>query len=351
MPGQQFWLSLLKSCEAVHASLDLKTTQKNIVENAHDLFEAKAAAIMLFDMADGALKISASHGLSQEYLDKGPISPDRSLQETILGSAVVATDVATDSKVQYRKAAASEGILSIVGLPLSLGSIMAGSLRLYYDKPMEFSREELEAMQSFANPSGQARRKSFYFESIKETTEIHRMPALYSFEKTMDRLLKAAAKSAHAKGCALWLINREKSALDLIKSVGLSEKYIAKGSISLEKSLGEVKTQAPVCVTCVLDDERVQYPEHAAEENIESIIGLPVFAGDTVVGALRFYYLFEFIPDEGDYAWMSAMAAHVGSALTKNQLMIKLKADSDDYQDMLEDIHAKHYRTDLALKD
>jgi len=344
MTSHEFWMSFALACREIHAGLDLERTEKAIVKCAAELFGAMGAAVMLFDPGDGSLKISAAHGLSDEYLAKGPISPDRSLQDTVLRSAVVVTDVSTDSKVQYREAAAKEGIHSIVGLPLTGGGMLTGSLRLYFDRKTDFSPQRMEAMGAMAEQASLALNIRLFFASLKKSLEIHTMPSLYSFDQTILKLVEAAARSVGAKGCALWLVDRDAGALKLAQGFGLSKSYLDKGPVSLERSLGEVDKGEPVVISCIAEDDRVQYPEQAERENIRALVGFPVMAGGRASGALRFYFHFEFQPDDDDLALMAIMVAHVGSALEKNQLMIKLKADSDRYHDLLEDMEGGFYR-------
>ncbi|MBW2085243.1 MAG: GAF domain-containing protein, partial [Deltaproteobacteria bacterium] len=81
---------------------------------------------------------------------------------------------------------------------------------------------------------------------------------------------------------------------------------------------------------------RIQYPDQAAEENIEAMCGFPVRIANRIVGALRFYFQFEFEPDEDDQTYMALLAAQVGVALEKDQLVIQLKNESERRQGSIE---------------
>ncbi len=345
MSTQDYSRRLLESLTKIHGSLDLGPTQLAVVQSAAGLFGAKGASLMLFDPGDESLKVSATHGLSAAYLAKGAISPHKSLGETLQRAPVVVRDVGQDPNVQYRQAAADEGIKSIVGIPLQAGSVLVGSLRLYFDHSMDFGTEEMECLQALAKQVGLALKKAFYFASMKASVaELHRMPELDSSKEAMQAICRTAATHGHAKGCSLLLINPARQELQTVISFGLSSSYLAKGPLALEKSLGEVADGKPVIISQAANDPRVQYKDKAAQENIKSIIGLPVWVGKEIAGALRLYYSFEFYPDADDLIWMEHLAHHAGMALEKNELLIQLKDRHDWFKNLLSEMDAQPYR-------
>ena len=178
MPTADFFNRYLDALADIHASFSLETTEAAVVRNAALLFGARGASIMLFNPGEENLVISATFGLSEAYRGKGAVSPSRSLGETIQRAPVVVRDVATDPKIQYREATLQEGIASVVGLPLTAGSALVGSLRLYFAQPRDFSLEEMEQLQALALQAGLALKKAFYFASMKAAvSEIQGMPA------------------------------------------------------------------------------------------------------------------------------------------------------------------------------
>jgi len=91
------------------------------------------------------------------------------------------------------------------------------------------------------------------------------------------------------------------------------------------------------------EDERIQYPEQAAEENIEAVCGFPVMVAKRIVGALRFYFQFEFEPDEDDQTYMALLADQIGIALEKDQIVINLQS--------VNNVRQKTYDLEALLKD
>jgi GAF domain-containing protein len=208
MTDQDFFHRFLYALADIHGSLNLESTKDAVVRNAALLFGARGASLMLFDPGEESLKASASFGLSEAYRAKGSVSPRASLGETIKGAPVVVRDIAQDPNVQYRQAAIQEGIKAIVGMPLSPGGMLVGTLRLYFGEIKDFTSQEMEYLKALALQAGLALKKSFYFAAMEAATvEIHRVPSLDAIKDALKALVKTAAEYGHARGCALLLKN------------------------------------------------------------------------------------------------------------------------------------------------
>ncbi len=343
MALQNFSHRFIQGLSEIHRSLDLQETKEAVVRVAAQAFGAKGASLLLFDRTHDAMRVSEAYGLSDSYKLKGDVNPKKSLGETLHGNVVVIRDVTTDPNLQYPQEALKEGIKSIVGIPVAVGNILAGTLRLYFDSIRDITWEEMEYLKALAVHVGLSLRKSFYFDSIKNsTTNIHLVPP-FKLSESMMNLVKTATLSGNSKGCSLFLIKQSEGMLERVASFGLSESYLAKGTLYAAQSIGEVTTGMPVVISKVATDDRVQYREQALQENIKAIIGFPVTVGSKIVGALRWYYDFEFEPDKDHLTWKEYLAINVGLAIEKNQLLIQLKTRQDWYADILFEMDAKPY--------
>lgn len=343
MAIENFSHKFIQGLSEIHRSLDLQETKETVVRVASQIFGAKGSSLLLFDRTHDTLKVSETYGLSQAYRSKGDVNPKQSIGETLHGNVVVIRDVSADPNLQYPQDAVKEGIKSIVGIPVAVGNILVGTLRLYYDSMRDTTWEEMEYLKMMAVHVGLSLRKSFYFDAIKNsTTNIHLMPP-FKISESMLNLVKTATLSGNSKGCSLFLIKQSEGVLERVASFGLSENYISKGNLYAEKSIGEVTTGQPVVISKLATDERVQYREEALKENIRAIIGYPVKVGSKIVGALRWYYDFEFEPDKDHLTWKEYLAINVGLAIEKNQLLIQLKTRQDWYADILFEMDAKPY--------
>ena len=64
----------------------------------------------------------ASFGLSQRFLQKGPVDAERSVAEALEDTIVMIADCRTDPRVRYPAAHSEEGIVSMLTVPLRHGA-------------------------------------------------------------------------------------------------------------------------------------------------------------------------------------------------------------------------------------
>jgi len=92
-----------------------------------------------------------------------------------------------------------------------------------------------------------------------------------------------------AKGCSIFIVDRETHELGLVASSGLSHEYLNKGPIHFMQTIKEAKDAVPIAIYDVMDDPRIEYPEEAKKEGIASLLGVPIISHDKIIGALRLY--------------------------------------------------------------
>jgi len=126
-------------------------------------------------------------------------------------------------------------------------------------------------------------------------------------------LVRAAARALGVRGCSLMLLDAQRKRLFHTASHGLSERYLRKGFLEVEKSLTEVMDEKPVTILDVATDPRIQFQELAQQERINSILSVPVKIKGEVMGILRVYSRTrrEFTAAEGQFLITAANLAAV----------------------------------------
>jgi GAF domain-containing protein len=138
--------------KCITSQLRAKKVPSTICENAAEEIRAKGASLLLINAKTGQLEVAASHGLSDEFIHKGPVEADKSIGDCLKGREVVVEDAAADKRVQYPKAIKAEGIKSIICIPLKLRNEVVGALRVYTGykyKPVAEDFEFLHALADF----------------------------------------------------------------------------------------------------------------------------------------------------------------------------------------------------------
>jgi len=129
-------------------------------------------------------------------------------------------------------------------------------------------------------------------------------------------LTAGGVKSAFdVKGCSVFLIKKGTRELGLAASFGLSDEYISKGPVRYMQEITEAKDQVPIAIYDVQDDPRIQYPEAAKKEGISSLLGVPIIARNSVIGALRVYTAEPWEFSTQDITILQAVAQVCGMAM------------------------------------
>jgi GAF domain-containing protein len=318
---------------AVLSVLSVKEVLHLISKRIVVALNAKASALMLINKETGVLEIMASHLLSKEYLSKGPLDPQKSISETLKGGPVLVEDASTDERIQYKEMASKEGIATILSVPMTIRGAIAGVLRIYTAQPRTFTDNELELISAMAEIGAIAIENAHVFEykeaelsqllersgvdyDYQAPTEKYRIKAVskgeispdksYRYfkelhdltrtiaadmeaEKIIENVVKEIALAMEVKGCSLLWLNSLTRELELIATYGLSQTYLDKGPLKVDRSIPQALEGEVIFIDNVQEDPRIQYPEAAQGEGIVSILSVPILVKEKVRGVLRLY--------------------------------------------------------------
>lgn len=148
--------TLLKITNAISATRDPEEIVLVTVEAVTSAMKTKGCSFFLFDRKTNELRVAASYGLSDEYINKGPVSALKSIAASLKEGPVAIYDVSDDPRIQYPEAAKKEGIASIMSVPIVLQGTTIGALRVYTAEPWEFGMDDVNFVQSVAQIAGMA---------------------------------------------------------------------------------------------------------------------------------------------------------------------------------------------------
>ncbi len=147
--------------------LDSDRVLDSMTENIIRIMGIKGCCIQLLNETTGQLERATSRGLSDEYLQKGPLDAEKSIPEVIKGKTVFVRDVSMDPGIQYRKEAEKEGIVSILSVPIFVKKHVIGQLRLYSSEKAEYTGEEIEFILALAEIGGIAITNAKFYQRLK----------------------------------------------------------------------------------------------------------------------------------------------------------------------------------------
>jgi signal transduction protein with GAF and PtsI domain len=169
--GKSYFKLFRDTCKIINSSLNLSEVLNLITKNVVEVLNVKACTVFLWDRAQSTLEVSATYGLNESYLKKGPIDADKSITETLQGEPVLIRDTSSDSRVQYPDEAKKEGIASIFSVPISVKRQIIGVLRIYMSEMKDFSEDEIEFITGLADMGGIAIDNARMYDHLKADHE------------------------------------------------------------------------------------------------------------------------------------------------------------------------------------
>lgn len=173
-----------------------------------------------------------------------------------------------------------------------------------------------------------------YFSSFRNVVKA--ISSTLDFKEVMNILVSNLAQVMGLKACAIRLLDPKKRTLELLASQGLSDKYIRKGPVDADRSIAGALKGEIVIIEDARADPRAQYQKEAQEENIATIVSVPLSVKGRIIGVMRLYTSDPrtFSPDELDFA--EALAEMGAIAIENARMYQRIKKD---YESVMEDIY------------
>lgn len=140
---RKYCQNLYEVAAVVNSARTIETVLSSIVENVAQEIRAKGCSAMLLTPDKKRLIHTATYGLSGKYIKKGAVLAEKSISEALNGRPVGVFDATKDERIQYREQARKEGIASILTVPILLKGEIIGVMRIYTEKPRNFTEDDI----------------------------------------------------------------------------------------------------------------------------------------------------------------------------------------------------------------
>ncbi|HIJ60017.1 MAG TPA: GAF domain-containing protein [Nitrospirae bacterium] len=321
-------------CKAISSSVSLKEVFDLIVKNIVKVMNVKASMLRLINNETNTLEVAAYYGLSENYVNKGPVDLDKSVKDTMEGKTVSIYDISTDTTARYNKEAMEEGIRTILSVPLRKGSEMIGVLRMYTDEPVHYTEEDFKFINALAEQAAIAIVNAKTFEmTVSKAKEFLRVfqevtqavNSTLDLEEVLRLIVRKIPETMKLKGATVRLLKGKR--LVLVADYGLSKEYLNKGPIDMEQNVKIALQKGAVAIYDVSRDDRVIYKKEAQKEGIKSMLTLPIMARNKeVIGILRlFTEQHRHFTDE-EISYTSSLAEVCGYAIENARLFEQIKS-------------------------
>ena len=130
---------------AMHSSTSVKEVLEEVVAKSTEVLSAKGALLRILNKETNQFEVRAVYGMGERYLHKGPVTTEKLLPDPRkLHKVIFITDVWNAPRVEYPQQAWDEGIRMMLDVPLAIEDKLIGLIRIYLEKPREFTDDELD---------------------------------------------------------------------------------------------------------------------------------------------------------------------------------------------------------------
>src|SRR5512135_3545573 len=322
-----------KVTDAVSGTLNVGEVLDLIVRKIPEVLHLKGATIRLLNETGTELKLVAAHGLSEKYLNKGPVDTEENVRTALNENPVAISDAATDPRIRYKKEAEEEGIKSMLTLPIIARGKVIGVLRLLTGHPRHFSNEEIDFAASLAKQCGAAIENARLYEGqyreikyLKTIQEVSRaISSTLNVRQVLDMIVQKMPQIMNTKAATIRLLDKSGKKLELVASHGLSERYLNRGPVDAEESISVALEGRPLAIYDATTDPRIYYRDEAKEEGIKSMLVVPIVVHEKIIGIMRLLTgeYREFRQDEIEFA--VALAEQGGITIENARMYEKMK--------------------------
>jgi sigma-B regulation protein RsbU (phosphoserine phosphatase) len=209
--------------------------------------------------------------------------------------------------------------------------VAAGKLRAALESVERWSEAEMSRaislLLSIANSvAGLCYQGAELREKFRELSVLYEVSRTLAETLDLNKLLKLVVRSATqvagAKGCSIRLLDPSGKTLVIKSFYNLSQRYLDKGPVLVERSRIDRKALAGevVQIPDMLHDPRVLYPREAEKEGIRSGISLGLISKEKPIGTLHLYSAEPRRFDKYEVQLLRALANQAAVAIENAQL-------------------------------
>jgi GAF domain-containing protein len=168
-PSDDYFLTVVDILKRIIGSLNPEEVLSYLTESVTRALHGKAASVRLLDESRTQLEMRAVFGLSEAYLNKGPVELSRSAidRHILEGNVTQLEDVGHDASFQYPDEARAEGIVSVASAPLIAHDRPIGVLRVYSGEPRHFTQLETRFLEALAELAALAIHNASLYDQLK----------------------------------------------------------------------------------------------------------------------------------------------------------------------------------------
>jgi len=139
-----------------------------------------------------------------------------------------------------------------------------------------------------------------------------------NLEEVLNLIAQSAAEAMQIKACTIRLLDESGQIVDTVSAYGLSEQYLTKGPIDIQRSRHIYQTLSSgqsAIIPNTSRDDRLQYPAEARAEGINAMLCAPLLIKGKAEGVICVYSTEPDRFNEGDAEFLAALGSGGATAI------------------------------------
>ena len=153
-------------------------------------------------------------------------------------------------------------------------------------------------------------------------------------EDMLKLIVTLTANVMKAKICSLWLLDEKTKHLRIRATQAMSEEYLKERSLKVgEGVVGLIaKEKKPIIIANVLKDPAYKEKKLAREENLVSMLSVPMMVKKRVIGVINCYTTMMYEFTKSDVNLLSTVANQAAVAIENTELLVKTKVIGEELE-------------------
>ena len=318
----------------VSSDLTLENMLQELVGLTLQVTACDACLVYLVDRVSGEIVLSASQLPHDSEIGKIRLKMGEGITGWVaLHRSVVAlpANAAADSRFKVFQTLPEDTYEAFLSVPLVTGGDLIGVINVHHREKHLHTPDEVALLTFVGEQMGGAIAKSRLAKhsesAFKRMEALAAVAQAISVESYLDRILQAisemVAETLDSPVCSIMLVDDERRELVISAARCSSPDYLHKMPLKIEDSLiGRVVHEGRhIVIPNVLTEKQYRYPELARKTGLVSLLSVPLFAREKVLGTINIYTREQrtFSDDEVDF--VKVVAGQAATAIENARLM------------------------------
>ena len=318
----------------VSSNLTLDKMLQELVDLTLQVTACDACLVYLVDHASGEIVLRASQLPHDAEIGNIRLKMGEGITGWVaLHRSVVALpeNAAADYRFKVFQTLPEDTYEAFLSVPLVTSGDLIGVINVHHRDKHSHTPDEVALLTFIGEQMGGAIAKSRLAKhsesAVKRMEALAAVAQAISVESYLDRILQVisemVAETLDSPVCSIMLVDDERRELVISAARCSSPDYLHKMPLKIEDSLiGRVVHEGrPIIIPNVLTEKQYRYPELARKTGLVSLLSVPLFAREKVLGTINIYTREQrfFSDDEVDF--VKVVAGQAATAIENARLM------------------------------